>query len=54
MAQAGDMEVNGKSYPRMQMLSVPERREGKRFETPDVRGRHAENQRALAFNTKNP
>jgi len=49
MAQAGDMEVNGKPYPRMQMLSVPEILEGKRFETPDVRGRHSENQTSISF-----
>ncbi len=36
MATAGDLEVNGVLYPRMQMLTVPEILEGKRFETPSV------------------
>ncbi|MBC6428806.1 MAG: site-specific DNA-methyltransferase [Cellvibrionales bacterium] len=40
MAQAGDLEVNGVLYPRMQMLSVAEILAGKRFRTPSVaRGR---------------
>ena len=40
MAQAGHLEVSGVEYPRMQMLTVPEILEGKRFLTPSVaRGR---------------
>jgi len=50
MAQTGDVEINGMLYSRMQMLSVPEILEGKRFQTPDVRGRHSENQTSLVFN----
>ncbi len=39
MASAGDMDVLGVKYPRMQMLSVEEILEGKRFHTPGVAGR---------------
>ena len=39
MAAAGDLDVSGFPYPRMQMLTVPEILEGKRFETPGVVGR---------------
>ncbi len=40
MAQAGDLDVSGIHYPRMQMLTVPEILEGKRFQTPSIaRGR---------------
>ena len=39
MAEAGDLEVHGTPYPRMQMLTVPEIVEGKRFYTPGVVGR---------------
>lgn len=36
MAQAGDVEVMGRAYPRMQLLTVEEILEGKRFETPNI------------------
>ncbi len=40
MAQAGDLDVNGMPYPRMQMLTVSDIFEGKRFQTPSIaRGR---------------
>lgn len=40
MGDAGDLDVNGVLYPRMQMLTVPEIIGGKRFLTPTVaRGR---------------
>lgn len=39
MAQAGDLDVNGVLYPKMQMLTVPEILEGRRFSTPGVVGR---------------
>ena len=40
MAQAGDLDVSGIYYPRMQILTVPEILEGKRFQTPSIaRGR---------------
>ncbi len=40
MGDAGDLDVSGVQYPRMQMLTVPEILEGKRFLTPSVaRGR---------------
>ena len=34
MAQAGDLDVRGVKYPRMQLLTVGEILEGKRFTTP--------------------
>jgi len=40
MADAGSMEILGIEYPRMQMLTVAEILEGKRFKTPTVQGRH--------------
>ena len=41
MAQAGDLEINGFPYPRMQMLSVKEiLQEGKCFHLPNIAGRH--------------
>ena len=39
MAQAGDLNVNGIPYPRMQMLTISEILEGKRFDTPRAAGR---------------
>ncbi len=40
MAEAGDLVVNGFPYPRMQLLSVPDILEGKRFSLPNIAGRH--------------
>ena len=45
MAGAGDMDVLGMKYARMQMLTVAEILEGKRFHTPGAVGRV--NQQAL-------
>ena len=39
MAEKGDLEVTGAQYPRMQMLTVQEILDGKRFNTPGVAGR---------------
>ena len=39
MAAAGDLEVRGVLYPRMQMLTVAAILEGKRFQTPGAVGR---------------
>ena len=39
MAKAGDLEVDGVKYSRMQMLTGDEILEGKRFQTPGVVGR---------------
>lgn len=36
MAEAGDLNVNGVLYPRMQMLTVQEIIDGRRFRTPSV------------------
>ena len=38
-ASAGDLKVHGRPYPRMQMLTVREILDGKRFDTPSVVGR---------------
>ncbi len=38
-ASAGDLKVHGRPYPRMQMLTVQEILDGKRFDTPSVVGR---------------
>ena len=46
MAEAGDMEVFGAKFPRMQMLTVQEIIEGKRFFTPFPQGKR-ERQMAL-------
>ena len=40
MADAGRLEILGIDYPRMQMLTVGEILDGKRFKTPTVQGRH--------------
>ncbi len=39
MAGSGDLKVQNKHYPKMQMLSVPEILEGKVFKTPGAVGR---------------
>ena len=46
MAEAGDLEVKdaARPYPRMQILSVPEILEGKRFDTPTVFGKTSQPQ----------
>ena len=40
MSEAGTLEVLGIEYPRMQILTVGEILEGKRFRTPSIAGRH--------------
>ena len=39
MAEAGDFEVNGKPYARMQMLTITDILDGRVFKTPGVAGR---------------
>ena len=39
MAQAGDLDIAGARYPRMQLLTVSEILDGRRFHTPGVAGR---------------
>ena len=49
MADADDLDVLGMQYPRMQMLTVPEILEGKRFETPGaVAGKGLAQQKILS------
>ena len=45
MADAGMIELWGNEYPKMQMLTVAEILEGKRFATPTVVGRHTQKPR---------
>ena len=45
MASAGHIELWGNAYPKMQMLTVSELLEGKRFETPTVMGKHSQEPR---------
>ena len=40
MADAGSLEILGIEYPKMQLLTVAEILDGKRFATPTVSGRH--------------
>ena len=47
IGEAGDLNVMGKPYPRVQILSIPEILEGKRFTTPTVLGRVTSPQRGL-------
>ncbi len=49
MADAGTLEILGIEYPRMQILSVGEILEGKRFQTPTVAGRHELEPRMLGL-----
>ncbi|MDE0050500.1 MAG: DNA methyltransferase [Rhodospirillales bacterium] len=44
MAAAGDLQVHGTTYPRMQLLTVSEMLEGKRFMTPSAVGRGSRQQ----------
>ena len=39
MAEEGDLTIGDAVYPRMQMLSIPEILDGKRFKTPTVKAR---------------
>ena len=41
MAEAGDLDVLGVKYPRMQMLTVEQILAGERFRTPSVAARHS-------------
>ena len=44
MAAAGDLQVHGTTYPRMQLLAVAEILEGRRFVTPSAVGRGSRQQ----------
>jgi len=54
MASAGDLEVGREVYPRMQLLTVPEIFEGKRFWTPPVEGKESHDQYLDGFETLVP
>lgn len=43
MAQAGEIEIGNTSYPRMQLLSVPEILAGEMFKTPPAIGKNKKN-----------
>ncbi|MCY3983205.1 MAG: DNA methyltransferase, partial [Roseovarius sp.] len=51
MASAGDLNVMGMTYPRMQMLTVREIFDGRRFLTPSVARGKGEAQPKLPFST---
>ena len=48
MATAGDLDVKGRPYPKMQMLTIAEILDGKRFDTPYVFGQHGDAQMRFA------
>lgn len=43
MATAGSLDILGIKYPRMQLLTIEEVIDGKKFKTPTIAGRGAEN-----------
>ena len=47
IAEAGDLEINRRPYPRMQIISVAEILDGKRFDTPWPMGRQGTARRKL-------
>ena len=47
MADAGTIELWGNEYPKMQILTIEELLEGKRFATPTVVGRHTQSPRMI-------
>ena len=49
MASAGHVEIKGKAYPRMQVLSVADILDGKGFDTPTRLGRHQDFQIRMDF-----
>ena len=49
----GYHEVNGREYPRLQFLTIPEILEGRRFDTPLVRGRRESAQMPIQFQQGN-
>ncbi len=53
MARAGDLDVLGVKYPRMQLLSVEQILAGQRFQAPGVMGRSVA-QSTLPGITKQP
>ena len=44
MGDAGGVDIVGNDYPRMQIITVEELLDGKRFQTPTVAGRHESQQ----------
>ena len=46
---AGHVEIKGKVYPRMQVLSVADILDGKGFDTPTRLGRHQDFQIRMDF-----
>ena len=47
MAKAGDLEVKGRPYAKMQMLTIADILDGKRFDTPYIYGKHGDSQLRL-------
>ena len=49
MARAGRISIRGREFPKMQLMTVEELIEGKRFDTPPVLGRYQTPQQQLVF-----
>ena len=49
MARAGRLTIRGRDFPKMQLMTVEELIEGKRFDTPPVLGRQQTPQQQLVF-----
>ena len=45
----GDVEINGKLYPRLQIITVPDILEDKTFEVPGILGKRESNQELINF-----
>ena len=51
MARAGRITIRGREFPKMQLMTVEELLEGKRFDTPPVLGRQQKAQQQLVYLT---
>ena len=49
MVRAGHITIRGRDFPKMQLMTVEELLEGKRFDTPPVLGRQQKAQQQLIF-----
>lgn len=49
----GDIEINGKVYPRLQILTIPEILDGKSFDVPGIVGKRESNQQLIEWDLEN-
>ena len=49
MVRAGHITIRGREFPKMQLMTVEELLDGKRFDTPPVLGRQQKAQQQLVF-----